>query len=77
MCSFSGRKQIQTSQNAHYHTEKDVWNGREAIKKALLKPPVKQTEMKQVSNSTIPADPREVDSKLELNKVLNKIQFLD
>lgn len=51
--------------------EKDVWNGREAIKKALLK--VKQTEMKQVSNSTIPVDPREVDSELELNKVLNKI----
>lgn len=49
--------------------KQDVWNSREAIRKTLLKPPVKQTEMKQVSNSTVLIEPSGVDSKLELNKV--------
>jgi len=52
--------------------EQDVWNSREAIKKNLLKPPVKQAEMKQISNSTILIEPSGADSELELNKVVNK-----
>lgn len=53
--------------------KQDVWNSRVAIKKNMLEPPVKQTGMKQISNSTILIDPSGVDSELELNKVVNKI----
>lgn len=53
--------------------EQDIWKSRETIKKTLLTPLVKQTEMKQVSNSVILIDPSGVDSELELNKVLHKI----
>lgn len=53
--------------------EQDGWKSRKAIKKPLLKSPVKQTEMKQISNSTILVDPSGVDSELELNKVVNNV----
>lgn len=63
------RKKTNSNFYAHYHMKQDVWNSREAIRKTLLKPPVKQTEMKQISNSTVLTEPSGVDSKLELNKV--------
>lgn len=39
--------------------EQDVWNSREAIIKTQLKPPVKQTEMKKISNAAILVAPVE------------------
>lgn len=53
--------------------EQDIWKSRETIKKNVLTPLVKQTEMKKISKSAILVDPSGVDSELELNKLLNKI----
>lgn len=51
--------------------EHDMWNSREAIIKTLLKPPVKQTEMKK-SNTAILVAP--VEWIVNWNyKVLNRI----
>lgn len=39
--------------------EQNGWNSKEAIIKTLLKPPVKQTEMKKISNAAILVAPVE------------------
>lgn len=72
MCSFSGRKQTKFFMHITVWSKISERVGKQ-LKKTMLTPLVKQTEMKQISNSAILVDPSGVDSELELNKLLNKI----